>query len=73
MEEGGLLESRANEAGRFLLCSVVDLESKRYCLVFPKGKGILGDGSCWLKSFVSLVFCLGMSLGELLLPMGQGV
>ena len=42
MEKGGLLESRANEAGRFLLCSVVDPESKRYCLVFLEGKGILG-------------------------------
>ena len=42
MEEGGLLESRANEAGRFLLCSVVDSEAKRYCVVFPEGKGILG-------------------------------
>lgn len=44
-EDGGRrfkLESRANEAGRFLLCSVVDLESRRYCLVFPEGKGILG-------------------------------
>ena len=44
-EDGGRrfkLESRANEAGRFLLCSVVDPESKRYCLVFPEGKGILG-------------------------------
>ncbi|RVW84524.1 hypothetical protein CK203_041270 [Vitis vinifera] len=44
-EDGGRrfkLESRANEAGRYLLCSVVDLESKRYCLVFPEGKGIMG-------------------------------
>ena len=44
-EDGGRkfkLESRANEAGRFLLCSVVDSEAKRYCLVFPEGKGILG-------------------------------
>ena len=44
-EDGGRkfkLESRANEAGRFLLCSMVDSESKRYCLVFLEGKGILG-------------------------------
>ena len=44
-EDGGRkfkLESRANEVGRFLLCYVVDLEAKRYCLVFPEGKGILG-------------------------------
>ena len=36
------LECRANEAGRFLLCSLVDSEAKKYCLVFPEGKGILG-------------------------------
>ncbi|RVW52772.1 hypothetical protein CK203_076653 [Vitis vinifera] len=44
-EDGGRkfkLESRANEAGRFLLSFVVDSETKRHCLMFPKGKGILG-------------------------------
>ena len=44
-EDGGKkfkLESHANEVGRFLLCSMVDSESKRYCLVFLEGKGILG-------------------------------
>ena len=43
-EDGGKkfkLESHANEVGRFLLCSMVDSESKRY-LVFPEEKGILG-------------------------------
>ena len=29
-------------AGRFLLCSFVDLETKRFCLVFLEGKGLLG-------------------------------
>ena len=36
------LEHRANEACRFLLCSMVDSKAKKYCLVFPEGKGILG-------------------------------
>ena len=47
------LESRANEAGRFLLCSVVDSETKRYCLVFPEGKGILGGWVLLAESFDS--------------------
>ena len=44
-EEGGRkfrLECRSNEAGRFLLYSVRDLEAKKYCLVFPEGKGLVG-------------------------------
>ncbi|RVX21489.1 hypothetical protein CK203_002068 [Vitis vinifera] len=36
------LERRLNEAGRFLLCSVCDIESKRYCVIFPEGRGLLG-------------------------------
>lgn len=36
------LERKINRVGRFVLCSVLDLESKRFCLVFPKGKGLLG-------------------------------
>ncbi|RVX08206.1 hypothetical protein CK203_017772 [Vitis vinifera] len=32
------LERRTNEAGRFILCSVRDLEAKRFCLIFPEGK-----------------------------------
>lgn len=36
------LDRRVNGAGRFVLCSVLDLESKRFCLVFPEGKGLLG-------------------------------
>ena len=37
-EEGGRkyrLECRSNVAGRYLLCSVRDVEAKRFCLVFP--------------------------------------
>ena len=31
-----------NEVGRFLLYFVRDVEAKKYCLVFPKGKGLVG-------------------------------
>nr|CAN79200.1 hypothetical protein VITISV_034334 [Vitis vinifera] len=44
-EEGGRkyrLECRSNIAGRYLLCSVRDSEAKRFCLVFPEGKGLVG-------------------------------
>ena len=36
------MERRSNEAGRFLLWSVCDLEAKRFCLIFPEGKGLSG-------------------------------
>ena len=36
------LEHCSNKAGRFLLCSVRDLEGKRYCIIFPEGKGLIG-------------------------------
>ena len=36
------LERHENGAGRYILCSVVDVETKRFCLVFPEGKGLLG-------------------------------
>ena len=36
------LERRENGAGRYILCSIVDVETKRFCLVFPEGKGLLG-------------------------------
>ncbi|RVX23248.1 hypothetical protein CK203_000494 [Vitis vinifera] len=36
------MERRSNEAGRFLLCSVRDLEAKRFCLIFPERKGLSG-------------------------------
>ncbi|RVX05910.1 hypothetical protein CK203_023878 [Vitis vinifera] len=42
-EDGGRkfkLQCRSNEASRFLLCSVRDVEAKKYCLVFPEGKGL---------------------------------
>lgn len=36
------LDRCINGAGRFILCSVLNLEAKRFCLVFPEGKGLLG-------------------------------
>ena len=33
------LERRSNVAGIFLLCSVRDVEGKKFCLVFPEGNG----------------------------------
>ena len=35
------LESKENNAGRFLLCSVTDAEGKKHRLVFPEGRGFL--------------------------------
>ena len=34
-------ELRKNDGGRFILCSVVDLEGKRHQLCFPKGNGLI--------------------------------
>ena len=36
------LERRVNGADRYVLCFVVDVEAKRFCLVFPEGKGVIG-------------------------------
>ena len=35
------LEMRKNEHGRFLLCSVTDLDGKRHRLLFPEGNGLI--------------------------------
>ena len=35
------LERHSNEAGRFLLCSVCDFESKMYCVIFRERRGLL--------------------------------
>ena len=35
------LERRVNGAGRYVLCSVVDVETKGFCFVFRQGKGLL--------------------------------
>lgn len=36
------LELCSNQEGRFLLCSVLSAEEKRFLLVFPEGRGFLG-------------------------------
>ena len=36
------LERHSNEAGRFLLCSVCDFESKMYYVIFRERRGLLG-------------------------------
>ncbi|RVW98494.1 hypothetical protein CK203_026864 [Vitis vinifera] len=33
------MERRLNKAGRFILCSVRDMEAKRYNIIFPEGEG----------------------------------
>ena len=33
------MEHCLNKAGRFILCSVRDLEAKKYIIIFPEGKG----------------------------------
>ena len=39
------LESRVNNAGRFLLCSVADGEGKKHWLVFLEGRGLINGWS----------------------------
>ena len=44
------LQFRSNEAGRYLLCSIFFVEAKRFVLIFPDGKGLLGGGMFLLRS-----------------------
>ena len=56
-EDGGRkfkLVRRANEVNRFLWCSVVDVEAKKYYLVFPKEKGILEGWALLAEKLCSL-------------------
>ena len=68
-EEGGRkfrLEYRSNEAGRFSLCSVRDLEAKRFCLVFPEGKGLVGGWFLLAQKLRALGFSTSaLSKGDL--------
>ena len=48
------MELRLNEAGRFLLCSVCDIESKRYCVIFPEGRGLLGGWNILVENLHDL-------------------
>ena len=56
-EDGGRkfkLEYRSNEAGRFLLRSVRDVEAKKYCLVFLEVKGLVGGRFLLAKKLKAL-------------------
>ena len=48
------VEIRENEAGRYILCSIIDVESKRFCLVVPEGKGLLGGWVLFAKKLRDL-------------------
>ena len=48
------LECRSNVAGRFLLCSVRDVERKKFCLVFPEGSGLVGGWFLLAKNLRAL-------------------
>ena len=50
------LESKENSAGRFLLCSVTDVEGKRHRLVFPEGRGILNGWTLLIETIRGLGF-----------------
>ena len=63
-ENGGRkfkLECQSNEASRFLLCLVQDMKAKKYCLVFPKVKGLVG---AWFMLYMKLR-ALGVSTSAL--------
>ena len=60
------LECRSNEAGRYLLSSVRDLEAKRFCLVFLEGKGLVGGWFLLAQKLMALgVSTSALSKGEL--------
>ena len=48
------LERRVNGAGRYVLCSVVDVEAKIFCLVFPEGKGVIGGWAILVEKLRAL-------------------
>ena len=50
------LESKVNRAGRFLLCSVTDVEGKRHRLIFPEGRGILNGWNLLVDKIRGLGF-----------------
>lgn len=40
------LQLHMNRARRFLMCSMLSVETKMFTLVFPEGKGLSGGGVC---------------------------
>ena len=50
------LESKENNAGRFLLCSVTDGEGKKHWLVFPEGRGFLNGWTMLVEKIRGMGF-----------------
>ena len=48
------LECKENDAGRFLLCSMTDVEGKKHRVVFPEGRGLLKRWSLLAKKIKGL-------------------
>ncbi|RVW81981.1 Protein FRIGIDA [Vitis vinifera] len=48
------VERRENGVGRYILCSVVDVETKRFCLVVPEGKSLLGGWAIFAEKLWDL-------------------
>ena len=48
------LEMRTNEQGRFLICSVIDLDGKRHGLLFPEGNGLINGWTILEKALQAL-------------------
>ena len=48
------VERCENGAGRYILCSVIDVESKRFCLVVPEGKGLPGGWALFAEKLWDL-------------------
>ncbi|RVW98940.1 Transposon TX1 uncharacterized 149 kDa protein [Vitis vinifera] len=51
---GSRLECCSNVVGRFLLCSVRDVERKKFCLVFPEGNDLVGGWFLLAKNLRAL-------------------
>ena len=48
------LDCRANDAGRYLLCSATDAKGKRHKLFFPEGRGLFKGWSLLAKKIQGL-------------------
>ena len=56
MEDGRKfkMERRENGVGKYILCSVIDVESKRFYLVVPESKGLLGGWALYAEKLWDL-------------------
>ena len=48
------VERRENGARRYIICSVVDVETKRFCLVVPEDKGLIGGWAIFAEKLRAL-------------------